>query len=1156
MSVPDRPSIYDRLRRHLDPLDLIQRLGLTITRKLGAEAYLDPLCHESSSGESLQVNLHTGSWNCKACQSAGMRGDLFHLVEYVQTGGRAPSKGEGTSVARTEALRWLCEQFGEPFNEGRDINEDEALIGLETFVLAAATYLLERPDVLEWIEQKWGFDLETVVAYRIGFMPVPLLPEIASDATKNKLRYRSAGLGWFKDDKLLSRFEGRITFPYLEHGRPVYLIGRATPWTPKIEVEGRLPMPPPKYHKLSVHSSTHTYVSPSITNQHLFNETVLKTCGSEVGVLEGIADAVAFSHIGVDVVSPVTISFNGPDLERFVAKCHENGIVVVWILFDNELSGSGNWAAIRTGRQLIEGGLDARVITLPPGPQQLAARGEVLSAIGQEVLDELEASEPHKRKELLKQKIPDQVQRDWVVSQINAAKIDGAEWVAAMGAGAAEEFRKLRQQARSVVRILAEKIVVDPKDDAFVRQAAFADLIELAAHLDVRQHREDAAVLIAELAGKGVTKKGDIEPAIAEARRSIVKPKRDKLEKEAETETKREIAKALIVPPPMQRELPPVPQLPPTSPSTAPSRPGAPAAPALPGKKAPNPEDTFEQTRANVAKAVDARLPDEQVGKFVAEVFKRTMGFMPFVTPEGVILVRQNERVAVNMDRGEPFRDLLYHVSGLTTRRSSHGGYIAAVEFHLGQDARHVEDVSWSHVTEGRSVYFPTGDAQGRILHIQPGVVTLTRMSEARVPAVAGADFNPIRYVDTAGGIDRVFDVFRWTSLPPEQRLVLLYWLVCLPVLRRIGTIPIVRIQGGSSSGKTRAIDAVGHLVNGRKSSSVPTAAALTSRLSREMLTVDDNRETADVSPAFLSTLLQATHLGAREKRKGNTDTGTVLERVSGALLMNGIEPIHDGKPELASRILTLRCSEKHVEKDSPRDNFVLMTTIATARDAFWSEAVRRCAWAMQLDLDHGERLGAEIEHLFGAARVGRTSSYLRMMYLAWVAGLEAVNQPAALVSVATLWADAFRSIGEGSLGSLIMEELCVTAVSYVFDHGAELAEKDPDEPEFRKSFDGKYVQDPAGGIEVLGPLRHTQLARLARSSAKAMNGPDSVQRSLRAGQLQERLLDGRAYLEAAGFAVDVEQTNGGRLRWTFSRELTGRPTRAKAPGWDTWTPT
>jgi len=1154
MSLPDRPSIHDRLRRHLDPLDLCARLGLEVVRRQGSEAYLNPLCHKSASGQSLQINLHTGAWNCKACQSSGMRGDLFHLVEYALTGGRAPEKGGGSGTQRMDALRWLCEQFGEPFDEGRGVEFDEAMIGLETFVLAAAVHLLEREDLLAWVEQKWGFDRDTVDAYRIGFMPSPILPEIAQDAAKNKARYRKAGLGWYENGRFRTRFEGRVLFPYLEHGRPVYLIGRATPWTPPIEVEGRDPIPAPKYHKLSVHSDTRPYVSPSITNHHLFNEPVLRTCGHEVGILEGVADAVAFSHIGVDVVSPVTINFNGPDLERFIERCHEHGISMVWILFDTELSGAGYFAAIRAGKQLIEGGLDVRVITLPPGPSQIAAREEIEKRIGKGKLRELEECEPVERKRKLDGLVPDPAEHAWLVEQFAAAKIDGAEWVAMHGASAMEEWRKLKPTAKSVVRLEAERIArgLDPADEPFVRLASFAELVELVAHLDVRQHRADAAALIAELAGRGVTKKADVEPAIAEARRSVVGPKRAKQTEKRERETKDEIRQALVVPPPVEHSA--VQPSAPSSPSVPP-QPSAPPAPAL--KTTRTADDVFEQTRANVAKAVEARLPDEHVGRYVAEVLKRTMGFMPFVTREGVILVRMNERVPVTTDRGSVFREVLYMVSGLSPRKSSHGGYIAAVEFHLARGARRVEDVSWSHVTENGSVFFPTGDAQGRLIRIAPGHVSIIRMSEARVPAVAGAEFRPFSYTEEGGGIRRAYDVFRWTSLSDEHRLVLIYWLVCLPILRKIGQIPIVRIEGGSSSGKTRAVEGIGQLVNGRKGSSVPTAAAMASRLAREMLTIDDNRETVGVTPMLHDTLLQATHLGAREKRKQHSDTETILERVCGALVMNGIEPIHDGRPELASRILPLRCETGFVRSDSPRDTSTFMQAIGACRDAFWSEATRMCAGALELDREHGERLGQEIEGLFGATRIGRMSAYLRMMYLAWVAALPDPHRARALEAIAGVWTHAFEIISGKALDSLIAEELCVQVLRYVFAHGSEVAEKDVAEPDFRKAFGGKYVEDPTGGIEYLGSLRTAHLARLARTAGKALNAPEAVTYGLRTGQLEERLLDGQAYVQAAGFTVECASTSKGRLRWTFSRPLQRQPVRPAVDQqtWETWSP-
>jgi hypothetical protein len=318
------------------------------------------------------------------------------------------------------------------------------------------------------------------------------------------------------------------------------------------------------------------------------------------------------------------------------------------------------------------------------------------------------------------------------------------------------------------------------------------------------------------------------------------------------------------------------------------------------------------------------------------------------------------------------------------------------------------------------------------------------------------------------------------------------------------------------------------------------------------MVTFDDNRETIGVTAALHDTLLQATHLGAKEKRRAHTDTGTVLERVCGALVMNGIEPIHDGRPELASRMLPLRCDEEFKRDDSPREDAVFVGAIGQCRDAFWSESTRLCAVALELDAEHGEEIGQQIEELFKSTRIGRMSSYLRMMYLAWVAALGPEQRAAALMVVAPTWRAAFGKIGAAALQSLVAEELCVQVVRYVFDYGAAVAEKDPAEPAFRKAFDGKYVEDPAGGLVFVGPVRSAHLARLARAAGKALNAPATVSGSLRAGQLRERLLDGMAYLRAAGFEVEAQQTNSGHTRWTFSRPLNPLPELAAG---ETWAP-
>jgi len=1140
-------SVYDRLRPHLAPEDILRRLGVEISRRIGSEAYCRPLCHESTSGESLQVNLHTGRWNCKACQHAGMSGDMIQFVEYWLSGGRAPSHGDQQrlSASHREAVRWLCEQFAVPFELGK-LAGDPALDVVHMFAMAAHEHLLRSPEVLEWIRERWGFDRGTVESYGIGFMPSPILPQLVAEAQRHESReaFRASGLGYYSPSgRFETRFAGRVTFPYLEHGRAVYLIGRATPWTPELENGAR----PPKYHKLTVHSEQRPYVSERITNDHLYNEPVM--AGADVVVVaEGVADAVALSSIGVPVVSPVTISFNKSDLERFVEKARAQEIRRVEIVFDNELSGSGDFGAHRVGRKLVERGLCVAILTVPLGPKQQAARAEVLRVLGAERFAALEAADPRERKAIIAGAIEGEAERRWIDEQIEASKIDAAEWCALEGAGAAGRFNAVRRAGVDVVTHEIETIgrSVDHEAPVYDRVALFNEAVQLAACVDERLARAEYAGQIAKAAGKGVNK-AEVLQRIANARKLVLEGRKE-VEKEERAE-REPGAPALVLLPPD------VPHARPAAPPPPPGAPGAPAAPPPPRDLQPNEHDRYAPVRESVARAVEKKAPEELIGRHVAETIALSMGFTIFRTPEDLVLIRGNERVDVGGTRlSGAFRRLIYLASGLMLSKAVHRGYIDSAVYFLDLKATPVGDVSWSHFDEEEgAVYFPTGDESGRILRISPGHVERTRMAEAKVPAVAGRSFRPFAFVDRhEGGIADVLDVLRWISISPSDRLLLVYWTVCLPILRRVGEIPIVRIEGGSSSGKTRAVNAISYLVNGCKSSSVPTAAALTSKLATEMLTIDDNRESRDMSDLLRATLLQATGLGAREKRRGNSDTETVIERASGALLMNGIEPIHDGRSEIASRLLTLRSDSCYRATDSPVSNHVLYSAVLACRDRFWSEAVTRCALALELDQRWGEALGLEIEGIFGSTRIGRLSVFLRLAYLAWVAGEPMEHRQALLDRVAVPWSRAFAAVGRYALLSLMHEELAVSAMRYVFAHAHAQAKAVAGTDELQ-AFDGRYREDTTKGDAYLGPLSSAQLARLVRSAGKDMNAPRAITVDLSAGQLLARIQDGLGFLSDAGFEVETVTTRGGKIRLTVYRRPPDPPGAPGPDGGDTF---
>lgn len=1166
MTTQPHDSIYDRLRKHLTARDIISRLGLDLVRESGSEACCRPLCHESSSGESLHINLHTGRWLCRACRSSGRYGDLIQLVEYVQGGGCAPSHGkeQGSSESHRAALRWLCEQYAVPFDDGARYS-DPALDIVHMLSMMAHEYLLsDSPDaeaVRAWIAEKWGFDRAHIEGYGIGFIPSPVMPALLNEASRIDARdaFRKSGVGYYDSatGDFVTRFEGRVTFPYLEHGRAVYLIGRLTKWTPERGDSKRAA----KYYKLPVHSEKRPYISALIRNDHIYNEAILsdgEISGSSVIVGEGVADGVALSSIGAPVVSPITISFSKTDLVRFVAKLKAKNIPRIEILFDNELSGSGEYASMRQGAQFVEHGIAVSIITLPLPAKHRAARDEVMRALGDETFARLLAADPQERKRIIAEAVVDDGRRAWLAQQFEAAKVDGAEWVAAEGANAAAALEVVRRDAKDYIEVEVDRARAallarhgSPESIGEInvvdRLRAFDEAISLAAHIDERLIREGYASVIARAAGKGVSK-ATVSQKIASIRKTVVAPKRGK--QEAEQKEEASIEGLVLLPPdhisaPASVSAPrPSAPPPPNAPPAAPASPGKKPAPAAPPPPTANAvplseHDRYAKVRESVIRAVDDKLAEEFIGKHVAQTITFSMGFTPFRTPDDLYLVRGNDRIAVGLDHQSPdFLTLIYMASALTPKKASHRAYIAAAMYHLELDARRVPDVSWSYVASDRSVYFPTGDKIGSIIRIgskdSPNGVERMRMSDVKIPSVAGRHFRPFTYTDQIGGISEALNVFRWTSLSDGNRLLLVYWIACLPILRRVGTAPIVRIEGGSSSGKTRTVDAVSWLVNGGKSSSVPTAAALISRLSSEMLTIDDNRESSDMNAAFRGTLLQATSLGAREKRKGNSDTGTVVERVCGALLMNGIEPIHDGKSELASRMLTMRAEKEHRLPESPVADDRLMRAILDIRDRFLSESCRRCADALRLDEQHGEFIGEQIEGIFGKTRIGRLSAYLRVMYLAWVAGLPEVDRVEALENIAPIWRAAFDSISGSTLNSLVREEFSVAAVSYAIAWGERCAERAFDGADEKVAFDGKFRMSISHGDCVLGPLSAPQLARIIRNAGKEMNAPRTVSADLRAGQLEARILDGIDFLESSGINVDVDVTQSGKRRFTF----------------------
>jgi DNA primase len=93
--------------------------------------------------------------------------------------------------------------------------------------------LTQKPELYDYIMEKWAITPETVDLLKIGYSTTDKDLNGLEETTLQK-----SGLVYVNDGKMGGEvFNGRIIFPYWNNGKAVYLIGRETSETTAIESE-------------------------------------------------------------------------------------------------------------------------------------------------------------------------------------------------------------------------------------------------------------------------------------------------------------------------------------------------------------------------------------------------------------------------------------------------------------------------------------------------------------------------------------------------------------------------------------------------------------------------------------------------------------------------------------------------------------------------------------------------------------------------------------------------------------------------------------------------------------------------------------------------------------------------------------------------------
>ena len=975
---------YYRKLRELD-IGTVARELLGSRIKSESEHLLQCDCtrHESQSHLTLHIMLDKQGWYCHGC---GIGGDVLQLVEFVQSGDVTRGKNGRMPQSHRDARDFLGKKAGLPPLSTLLLSEEEREKAEKNYQLelrvtaalsALARYyhqrLLATPDAMHWLKDHYAISDATIAQLQIGYAANSsyadaegnMQLDVTSELIRGKERFTPKELvatGAFRkarDSKLQPFFERRIVFPYWSRGRVVFLIGRRTPWTPDEAWEQG------KYKKLPVYNAKkHPHVAPCIDNSHLFNEDCLLGRPSRAVVTEGVVDCIALMERGFPTVSPVTVQIRSADWDRLLPRLKQ--VKTVYICQDNEVSEAGLAGALRTARILGEHEVDTRLVILPLEPSQVEARAAL-----HERFRITPGMDPRKRKDKLAHLTEDE--RREAEALLAAAKLDVNDYFR-LGHTAAE-FESLLASAQTPLELSISSLPVeDPEAERNRKLEPILDEIASMEPLELDRHLK----LIRFRLGKEAPAMATLQKQV----RAIQKARRVHERQEARKARRHTGAEA--------------------------------------GSCRARIEQVVLETEAKSGMPDYARVAEAAfnwLGDHGAQFF-RTMSGEPFMFFEDAILWLDSP------DRGRRrlYQSAMFSHAGIVPTTAGGRTFYEVLANLAVEHGQVREHFCWLHSDVSHyTVFFNLNNPEHEIAKITPdGVEVLKNGGNADGVILDGSrKMSPIKYLpgSVPEDADRLLRELIFDNLTclPGDRLLILSWLSCFLLIDFTGTRPMARFEGQSGSGKTTASKLTSALVFGEPQQKKSTDAANYTDGSQNPLIVLDNIEVKQMTEDLVTFMLTSITGIAKEKRKGGTDTETIIERTKCLLNTTGIEPLGGELSEILSRSFTI-CFDMD---DQASDCFLeakVLANIREHRNLLLSALMKRTSQVLALLQDGAQEKVMRLLHqALGNHGKRRCNDYLSLMYLMMLAGEPAEAVQHALDVLDPRFIDQLASLNQTS---------------------------------------------------------------------------------------------------------------------------------------------
>lgn len=275
-----------------------------------------------------------------------------------------------------------------------------------------------------------------------------------------------------------------------------------------------------------------------------------------------------------------------------------------------------------------------------------------------------------------------------------------------------------------------------------------------------------------------------------------------------------------------------------------------------------------------------------------------------------------------------PFKALMHREAGLNIKQEVSGFILEELKALTYSRGDRLSEFGWISLLAdetGPVLYLNLKDAANRILRVSTENVDIAEngTNPHNVLLAESSQMKSFRY-DPDVNVSQAMHAMKAMVLDsmacePSQRYLVLAWALSAFLMPLTSAKALMKLEGGSGSGKTSAAEVMSLLLYGENMVGRSSTASDYSMAATEPLIIKDNLETDDLHRNALNFLLLAATGATNIKREQGTQSGVVTEKINCLVAITAIEPF--SKPELINRAFIVDFHKKWQRIDFVKDD-------------------------------------------------------------------------------------------------------------------------------------------------------------------------------------------------------------------------------------------